>query len=77
MTQRRIRRPRQYTNIRKAFEERQKNILFHRAVHNAQQRANLRTERDRLHGMLYTHMNPGLTRRVYEAGHSISNILGD
>ena len=38
--------PKQYTKIQKAFEERQQNILFHRAVRNAQDRANLRMERD-------------------------------
>ena len=69
--------PKQYTKIRKAFEERQQNILFHRAVRNAQDRANLRMERDRLHGLLHTSINPGLRERVNKAKIDISTILGD
>ena len=71
------RRPKLYTSIRKAHEERSKNILFSRAVRNAQDRAHLRNERDRLHGLLYTQLNPGLHGRIFEAGRDITRILGD
>ena len=72
-----IKRPRGYTKNRIAFETREKNIHFHHAVRRAQDRANLRMERDRLTGLLHTNINPGLTRRVYEAKGEISSILGD
>ena len=74
---RKIKRPRGYTRTRIAFETREKNIHFHHAVRKAQDRANLRMERDRLTGLLHTNINPGLTRRVHEARGEISTILGD
>ena len=66
-----------YTKLRVSFENREKNIMWRRAVQNAQNRANLRMERDRLTGLLHTNINPGLTRRVYEAKGDINRILGD
>ena len=65
------------TLTRIAFETRQKNIHFRNAVRTAQDRANLRQERDRLHGMLQTSINPGLREKVYHARGEISSILGD
>ena len=72
-----IKRPQRLTRTRIAFENRQKNIVFHQAVRNAQARANLKMERDRLHGMLHTNINPGLKARVWESRNEISGILGD
>ena len=66
-----------YTRARIAFETREKNLHFHHAVKRAQARANLRMERDRLHGMLHGNINPGLRERVYQARGEISSILGD
>ena len=74
---RKIKRPTGYTRTRIAFETREKNIHFRQAVQKAQDRANLRMERDRLTGLLHTSINPGLARRVYEAKGEISSILGD
>ena len=74
---RKIKRPTGYTRTRIAFETREKNIHFRQAVQKAQDRANLRMERDRLTGLLHTNINPGLARRVYEAKGEISSILGD
>ena len=72
-----VKRPRDYTRARIVFETREKNIHFHHAVRRAQDRANLRMERDRLTGLLHTNVNPGLTRRISEAKGDISRILGD
>ena len=66
-----------YTKQRVSFENREKNIMWRRAVQNSQNRANLRMERDRLTGLLHTNINPGLARRVYEAKGDINRILGD
>ena len=77
MVRKTIKRPKGYTKTRIAFETREKNIHFHHAVQKAQDRANLRMERDRLTGLLHTNINPGLARRIYEAKGEISSILGD
>ena len=74
---RKIKRPTGYTRTRIAFETREKNIHFRQAVQKAQDRANLRMERDRLTGLLHTNINLGLARRVYRAKGEISSILGD
>ena len=66
-----------YTKMRVQFETREKNIHWRQAVKRAQDRSQLRDERDRLTGLLHTSINPGLTRRVYEAKGEISRILGD
>lgn len=63
--------------MRVAFENREKNIMWRRAVQNAQNRANLRMERDRLTGLLHTNINPGLKEKMYQAKGEISSILGD
>ena len=63
--------------MRVQFENREKNIQWRQAVKRAQDRSQLRDERDRLNGMLHANINPGLTRRVYEAKGEISRILGD
>ena len=72
-----IKRSKRLTRVRVGYENRQKNIFFHQAVQNAQARSNLRMERDRLHGMLFQDINPGLKARVWESRNEISNILGD
>ena len=66
-----------YTRMRVSFENREKNIVWRRAVQNAQNRANLRMERDRLTGLLHTNINPGLREKVYSAKGEITSILGD
>jgi len=73
----RIKRPGNYTRARLAFETREKNIHFSQAVKRAQDRANLKMERDRLHGLLQTSIHPGLREKVYHARGEISSILGD
>ena len=75
MVRKTIKRPRGYTKDRIAFETREKNIR--QAVQRAQARANLRMERDRLHGLLHTHINPGLRETIHETKGEISSILGD
>ena len=65
------------TKARVAFETREKNIHFHHAIQKAQARANLRMERDRIHGLLHSNINPGLKQRFWESRNEISNILGD
>ena len=65
------------TKTRVAFETREKNILFHQAIQKAQARANLRMERDRIHGLLHANINPGLKQRFWESRNEISTILGD
>ena len=65
------------TRARMAFETRAKNLDFHHAVRRAQDRANLRMERDRLTGLLHTNINPGLRERMTAVRENISGILGD
>ena len=77
MVRKTIKRPIGYTKDRIAFETREKNIHFRQAVQRAQARANLRMERDRLHGLLHTHINPGLRETIHETKGEISSILGD
>ena len=72
-----VKRPQRLTRTRVAFETRQKNIAFHQALKNAQDRANLKMERDRLHGMLHDSINPGLKARVWESRNEISTLQGD
>ena len=68
---------RTYTKARIQFETRAKNIEWHRAMQMTQARANLRMERDRLHGLLHSSINPGLKEKMFEARNEISSILGD
>ena len=70
-------RPKAYTKIRRAFEEREKNINFRNALVRAQHRGNLKMERDRLHGLLYTQLNPALHEKVRADGNRIYEIVGN
>ena len=63
--------------IRRAFEEREKNINFRNALIRAQHRHNLKNERDRLHGLLYTSLSPALHEKVRRDGNMIFQMVGN
>ena len=64
-----------YTKARIKFETREKNIMWRRAVKRAQDRAQLRNERDRLTGLLHGSVTPGLAHRINQEKMDISRIL--
>ena len=70
-------RPKRTTRARIAFETRAKNLDFYHSIKRAQDRGNLRMERDRLTGLLHTNINPGLRERMAAVREDISGILGD
>ncbi len=72
-----IKRPRVLTKARVAFETRTKNVLFQRAVQQAQDRTNMKMERNRLHGLLHTSLPPGLREKTMSSGRALTDILGD
>ena len=59
------------STIRKKVENRIENIRFQRAVRNARDRATLRTEHARLHGLLYEQITPALRERVLRQGQQV------
>jgi hypothetical protein len=63
------------STIRKKVENRTENIRFQRAVRNARDRASLRTEHARLHGLLYEQISPALRERVLRKGDAVTNQL--
>ena len=69
--------PKNLTKTRRMFEDRVKNINFRNAIIHAQHRHNLKMERDRLHGLLYTNLNPALLERVKQDGNRIFEIVGN
>ena len=66
-----------YSKIRRRFEEREKNINFRNAIVRAHHRHNLKMERDRLHGLLYTQLSPALHERINQQGNAIFQIVGN
>ena len=70
-------RPTRMGKIRRIVEEREKNINFRNAIVRAQHRHNLRIERDRLHGLLYTQLSPALHEKVRADGNMIFQIVGN
>ena len=65
----------QYTKIRKRAEERVANIRFRDAIVKSQHRANLRAERDRLHGLLYHQLHPALHEKISTDATQIRQML--
>ena len=63
--------------FRRIAEEREKNLNFSRAIVHAQHRHNLKAERDRLHGLLYTQLSPALHEKIRDDGNRIYQIVGD
>ena len=72
-----MKKTRRHTRLRMAHEAHHANLDWKKGIMMAQKRANLRMERDRLHGMLYTHINPGLIEQVRGVRGEITRILGD
>ena len=63
--------------FRRIAEEREKNLNFSRAIVHAQHRHNLKAERDRLHGPLYTNLSPALHEKIRDDGNRIFQIVGN
>ena len=63
--------------FRRIVEEREKNLNFSRAIVHAQHRHNLKAERDRLHGLLYTQLSPALHEKIRDDGNRIFQIVGN
>ena len=63
--------------FRRIVEEREKNLNFSRAIVHAQHRHNLKCERDRLHGLLYTQLSPALHEKIRDDGNRIFQIVGN
>ena len=63
------------STIRKKAEHRLENIRFQRSVRNARDRASLRTEHARLHGLLYEQISPALRERVLRNGSAVTQQL--
>ena len=52
------------TTLRRRAELRAKNLMFLKQVRESKDRATLRVEQDRLHGLLYQQISPALRERV-------------
>ena len=63
------------STIRKKVENRIENARFQRSVRNARDRATLRTEHARLHGLLYEQIAPALRERVLRKGQQVGQQL--
>ena len=63
------------TRMRKGYETRIANIRFRDAILQSQQRANLKSERDRLHGLLYHEVTPALHERIRTETDDIKTML--
>ena len=65
------------TRLRKRAELIGENLRFQNAVRNARDRAALRTEQARLHGLMYESISPGLRERVQQRRENISQLIAN
>ena len=63
------------TRMRKGYDQRIANIRFRDAIIQSQQRANLKAERDRLHGLLYHQVTPALHEKINTDLSQIKTLL--
>ena len=63
--------------LRNRAERIGKNVRFQRDIRRAKDRATMQVERDRLHGLLYEQISPGLRERVMTRGAALDQLLDE
>ena len=66
-------RVRKFTALRKKAETVIEDNRFKKALRQAQERSSLRTEYQRLHGLLFEQISPHLRERVMRQGRDVSD----
>ncbi len=63
--------------LRNRVERICKNVRFQRDIRRARDRVTMQVERDRLHGLLYEQISPGLRERVMTRGAALDQLLDE
>ena len=73
----RLKRKVKFTDLRKKAETVIEDNRFKKTLRNAQKRASLKTEYQRLHGLLFEQLSPHLRERVMREGRGVSDAFKD